>query len=68
MFRPNRPSSGVRVVVIKESAAHYKAALLPLSDCLGLILGYVGWKFILHEKFWSMIFPANKINNFILFY
>jgi hypothetical protein len=30
MFRPNRPSSGVQVVVIKVSAAHYKAVLFLL--------------------------------------
>jgi hypothetical protein len=28
MFRANRPSSGVHVVVMKESAAHYNAVLL----------------------------------------
>jgi hypothetical protein len=27
MFRPNRPSSGVQVVVMKESAAHCEAVL-----------------------------------------
>jgi hypothetical protein len=41
MFRPNWPSSGVQVVVIKVSTAHCNAVLLSLYNCLGLILGYV---------------------------
>jgi hypothetical protein len=41
MFRPNRPSSGAQVVVMKESAAHCNAVLLFLYNYLGLILGYV---------------------------
>jgi hypothetical protein len=28
MFRPNWPSSGVRVVMVKHSAAHYNAIFL----------------------------------------
>jgi hypothetical protein len=35
MFRPNRPSSGVQVVVMKKSAAHCNALLLFLANCLG---------------------------------
>jgi hypothetical protein len=38
MFRPNRPSSGVQVVVVKESVAHCKAVLFLLTGCLGLVL------------------------------
>jgi hypothetical protein len=38
MFRPNWPSSGVQVAVIKESAAHCNAVLLFLLNCLGLFL------------------------------
>jgi hypothetical protein len=38
MFRPNRPSSGERVVVMKESAAHSNAVLFLLCSCLGLHL------------------------------
>jgi hypothetical protein len=41
IFWPNRASSGVQVVVIKESAAHCKAFLFLLYGCLGLILGCV---------------------------
>jgi hypothetical protein len=46
MFRPNWPSSGVRVVVMKESAA-----LLPCCSasflCKCLILFYVIWVIVL---------------------
>jgi hypothetical protein len=38
MFWPNRISLGVRVVVKRESAAHYKAALFLLCGYLGLHL------------------------------
>jgi hypothetical protein len=38
MFRPNRPSSGVKVVMIKEPAAHCRAVLCLLCGCLGLLL------------------------------
>jgi hypothetical protein len=44
MFQPNWPSSGVQVVVMKESAAHCNAVLLFLCNCLRLILGYVGYQ------------------------
>jgi hypothetical protein len=37
MFRPNRPSSGVQVVVMEESAAHCNAVLLFLCSCLGYV-------------------------------
>jgi hypothetical protein len=43
MFRPDRPSSGVQVVVMKESAAHSNAVLLSLRNCLQLILGFLGY-------------------------
>jgi hypothetical protein len=35
MFQSNRPSSGVQVVVMKESATHCNAVLLFLCNCLG---------------------------------
>jgi hypothetical protein len=38
MFQPKRPSSGVQVVVIQESATQCKAALFLLHSCLGLHL------------------------------
>jgi hypothetical protein len=38
MFQPNRPPSGVQVVVITESAAHCKAVFFRLCSCLGLRL------------------------------
>jgi hypothetical protein len=38
MFRPNLPSSGVKVAVIKESAAHCNAVLFLLCSCLRLFL------------------------------
>jgi hypothetical protein len=38
MFQPDRESSGVQVVVIKESAVHCKVALFLLCGCLGLHL------------------------------
>jgi uncharacterized protein (DUF111 family) len=37
IFGPNRPSSGVQVVVMKESAGHCSAVLFPLCGCLGLL-------------------------------
>jgi hypothetical protein len=36
MFRPNWPSSGVQVVLIKESAAHCNAGFFLLRRGLGL--------------------------------
>jgi hypothetical protein len=42
MFRPNQPSSGVQVVVMKDSAAQCNAVLLFLCSCVRLILDYVG--------------------------
>jgi hypothetical protein len=43
MFRRNRrTSSGVQVVVMKETAARCNAVLLSLRNFLELILGYVG--------------------------
>jgi hypothetical protein len=39
IFRPNRPSSGVQVVVMEESAAHCNALQLLLCSCLILIPG-----------------------------
>jgi hypothetical protein len=38
MFRPNRPSSGVQVVVIKEPAADCEAVSFHLCRFLGLLL------------------------------
>jgi hypothetical protein len=38
MFRPNRPSSGVEVAVVKEPAAHSKAVYFLLCGYLGLLL------------------------------
>jgi hypothetical protein len=37
MFRPNWPSSGVQVVMVKDSAAHYNAILFPP------IVWYIPW-------------------------
>jgi hypothetical protein len=42
MVRPNRASSGVPVVVMKESASHCDAVLLSLCSCFGLFLLFVG--------------------------
>jgi hypothetical protein len=42
MFGPNRPSSGIQAVVMKESAVHCNAVLLFLCSFLGLFLAYVG--------------------------
>jgi hypothetical protein len=41
MFQSNLPSSGVQVVMMEASAAHYSAVLLFLCNCLELIPGYV---------------------------
>jgi hypothetical protein len=32
MFRPNRPSSGVQVVMVKDSAAHCNVVFFPSTD------------------------------------
>jgi hypothetical protein len=40
-FRPIRTSSGIQVVLMKDSGAHCDAVLLFICNCLGLILGYV---------------------------
>jgi hypothetical protein len=38
MFRPNRPSSGAHVLVVKDSAAHCKGVLFLLCVYPGLFL------------------------------
>jgi hypothetical protein len=44
MFRLNRPSSDVQVVVINVSAAHCEAASFLLCGCLGLHVHFVQLK------------------------
>jgi hypothetical protein len=41
MFRPNRPSSGVRVVTVKDSAAHCNAVFFPPVVVASGYFGYV---------------------------
>jgi hypothetical protein len=43
MFRPNWPSSGVPVVVVKESAAHINAVFFPPIMVASGYFGYVGY-------------------------
>jgi hypothetical protein len=40
MFRPNWPSSGVQVVMVKDSAAHCNAVFLP---AIAVASGYFGY-------------------------
>jgi hypothetical protein len=42
MFRPNRPSSGVQVAVMKDSTAHSNAVLLFLYNSVCLSTALVG--------------------------
>jgi hypothetical protein len=61
MFRPNWPSSGVQVVVMKGSAAH--CDVLPfLYSCNGLIVRYVDYPAVTMHMFglwfnWFIDFP-----------
>jgi hypothetical protein len=43
MFRPNCPSSGAEVVMVKESAAHSNTVILPLITVASGCCGYVGY-------------------------
>jgi hypothetical protein len=61
MFRPNRPSSGVQVVVMKESAAHCNAVLLLICSCLGLIVDYVGYRAVAMHVFGLSIYVMTCI-------
>jgi hypothetical protein len=40
MFRPNRPSSSVEVVMVKDSAAHYHAGFFPPNVVASGATGY----------------------------
>jgi hypothetical protein len=43
MFRPNRPSSGVQVVMVKDSAAYCNAVFFPPIVVASGYSGYVGY-------------------------
>jgi hypothetical protein len=43
MFQPNLPSSGVQVVMVKDSAAHCNAVLFPPIVFGSGYFGYVGY-------------------------
>jgi hypothetical protein len=43
MFRTNWPSSGVQVVVVKDSAAHCNAAFIPPIVVISGYFGYVAY-------------------------
>jgi hypothetical protein len=47
MFRPNWPSSGVQVVVVKDSAAYCNAVLFPPIVVSAGYIGYVGCPWLL---------------------
>jgi hypothetical protein len=78
MFQPNRPSSGVQVVVIKEYAAHCNAVLFLLHRCLILLLVmwvnhlfYLGVlelhepTFVVHNRKVDLTLGNNKIGNLV---
>jgi hypothetical protein len=41
MFRPNRPSSGVQVVMVKDAAPHCNAVFYPPTVVASGYFGYV---------------------------
>jgi hypothetical protein len=43
MFQPNRPSSGVQVVMVKDSAAHCNMVFFPPIAVASGYFGYVGY-------------------------
>jgi hypothetical protein len=43
MFRPNWPSSGVQVVMVKDSAAHCNVVFFPPVVVASGYFGYVGY-------------------------
>jgi hypothetical protein len=47
MFRPNWPLSGVQVVMLKDSAAHYNAGFFPPIEVASGYFGYVGCTWLL---------------------
>jgi hypothetical protein len=47
MFRPNWPSSGVQVVVVKDSAAHCIAVFFPPIVVSSGYIGHAGYQSVL---------------------
>jgi hypothetical protein len=43
MFQPNWPSSGVQIVMVKDSAAHYNVVFVPPIVVASDYVGYVGY-------------------------
>jgi hypothetical protein len=51
MFRPNWPSSGIQVAVVKDSAAHCNAVFFPPIVVASGYFGYVGCTWLLMVLF-----------------
>jgi hypothetical protein len=47
MFRPNWPSTGAQVVMVKDSAAHCNAAFFPPIVVVSGYFGYIGCTWLL---------------------
>jgi hypothetical protein len=55
MFRPNWPSSGVQIVVVKASAAHCNAIFFLSILVASVIFGYVGCTWLLLVLFGLLV-------------
>jgi hypothetical protein len=58
MFRPNWPSSGVQVVMVKDSAAHCNAVFFPPIVVASGYFGYVGCTWLLLVLFGVLVVAA----------
>jgi hypothetical protein len=61
MFRPNWPSSGVQVVVVKDSAAHCNAVFFPPTVVPSGCFGYVGCRWLLLVLFSLLVLAALSV-------
>jgi hypothetical protein len=57
MFWPNWPSSGVQVVIVKNSAAHCNAVLFPPIVVASGDFGYVGY-----HQFYLSVFGLHVVD------
>jgi hypothetical protein len=62
MFRPKWPSSGVRVIMVKDSAAHCDAVFFPPIVVASGYFGYVGCTWLLLVLFGLLVVAALSVS------
>jgi hypothetical protein len=61
MFRPNWSSSGVQVVVVKDSSAHYNTVFFLPTVVASGYFGYVGCTWLLLVLFGLLVVAALSV-------